>query len=381
MNKKGKLINCGENLWRRNGIYLVRPSVKINGQWVKREKSLETDSFATANLKKARVLAKIRAAAGSLLGGNLLLDECAEIYLENIRSTPRKGKLPKPEAVKYRASTIEGIRLLLPEFDQLYANEFSKDDAKSWAKRARQKSGSWFNGMLQSFRGLMQIAVDNGSISENPFDDVGQVEVINQPGTVYSFAQMEMLFAELKRRKDFAESQRRTSHAWFFCRFLYHFTLRLDTAAALTPGMADRNAMQFVIPGELVKGERTGSIIRGPIFPEMAALLDELDAVLGKKREFILPINGCLKVLRAACAAVKLPRLKHHDFRHIFTTHAILNGVPVDVLAKWLNHKDGGALLLKRYNHVFDEVGRDEAAKLKFRNTDEKIYELQRNHF
>ena len=46
--------------------------------------------------------------------------------------------------------------------------------------------------------------------------------------------------------------------------------------------------------------------------------------------------------------------LRVHDLRHFFTTCCIESGVDIPTMAKWLGHKDGGALTMRTYGHVRD---------------------------
>jgi Fic family protein len=55
------------------------------------------------------------------------------------------------------------------------------------------------------------------------------------------------------------------------------------------------------------------------------------------------------------CATKKLgmKRITHHDLRHFFATRCIENGVDIPTVSRWLGHKDGGALAMKTYGHMF----------------------------
>ena len=56
-----------------------------------------------------------------------------------------------------------------------------------------------------------------------------------------------------------------------------------------------------------------------------------------------------------------IPRLTHYDFRHFFCTRSIECGVAINVLAQWMGHNDGGALLLRTYSHVRNEISQAQA--------------------
>jgi len=73
-------------------------------------------------------------------------------------------------------------------------------------------------------------------------------------------------------------------------------------------------------------------------------------------------IVDCRKALRTASKKTMTP----HDLRHLFATRCIESGVDVRTVAAWLGHKDGGALLLRRYSHLRDEHSKAMAQKVKF---------------
>ena len=56
----------------------------------------------------------------------------------------------------------------------------------------------------------------------------------------------------------------------------------------------------------------------------------------------------------------------HHDFRHFFVTTCIEAGVDIPTVAKWVGHRDGGALLMRTYTHVRDAHSARMAFKVKF---------------
>jgi integrase len=69
----------------------------------------------------------------------------------------------------------------------------------------------------------------------------------------------------------------------------------------------------------------------------------------------IIPIKSARKCLQTACKKLELPQFTHHDFRHFFATTCIESGVDIPTVSRWLGHKDGGALAMKRYGHLRQE--------------------------
>ena len=69
----------------------------------------------------------------------------------------------------------------------------------------------------------------------------------------------------------------------------------------------------------------------------------------------IASIKSARKCLQTACKKLGFPQFTHHDFRHFFATTCIESGVDIPTVSRWLGHKDGGALAMKRYGHLRQE--------------------------
>lgn len=78
----------------------------------------------------------------------------------------------------------------------------------------------------------------------------------------------------------------------------------------------------------------------------------------------MLPRAAIRSGLAKACGRAGVRRLTHHDFRHLFITRCIESGVDVPTVARWVGHRDGGALLAKRYFHLLDVHSQTMAARV-----------------
>ena len=82
--------------------------------------------------------------------------------------------------------------------------------------------------------------------------------------------------------------------------------------------------------------------------------------------EPILEVGECNKALAKACKALGIAALTHHDLRHLFATRCIESGVDIPTVARWLGHKDGGALAMRTYGHLRNEHSQAMAQRVKF---------------
>ena len=72
--------------------------------------------------------------------------------------------------------------------------------------------------------------------------------------------------------------------------------------------------------------------------------------------------------VKTVCAKLGIPYFNHHAMRHLFITRCMELNINVGVIAAWVGHKDGGALILKRYSHVRPAHAAEMAEKVTFSN-------------
>lgn len=168
------------------------------------------------------------------------------------------------------------------------------------------------------------------------------------------------LLSQLEFSRLLVELDRRPqSHAGLVVRFLAHTGLRINEARQLR--WSDVQDDFILAPGSVTKNGRPRII---PFINGIRQVLEELRGVTGNE-EKILPQAECKRSLQTACALAELPRLSHHDFRHLYATRCIQSGVDLPTVARWLGHRDGGALLAQTYYHLADEHSRLMATRVK----------------
>ena len=72
------------------------------------------------------------------------------------------------------------------------------------------------------------------------------------------------------------------------------------------------------------------------------------------------------KCMATACRKLNLPHFSPHNLRDFFATTCIEEGVDVPTVARWLGHRDGGALLMKTYAHLREDHSIEAMAKVYF---------------
>ena len=76
------------------------------------------------------------------------------------------------------------------------------------------------------------------------------------------------------------------------------------------------------------------------------------------------PDNLFKRVFKPAARNAGMPELTFHDLRHTGASLMIAAGCHVKVIAERMGHSDGGALVLRRYGHLYKGAGRQAAIAL-----------------
>lgn len=246
----------------------------------------------------------------------------------------------KPRTQDYYRETVATIRRRWPPRPDMDPKLIAEQDLKTFAIAIAGLSATRFNMILTA---LQAVAPAAKCLRRRT------VEVKERP--ILSQLEFSRLLNELDKRP--------RSHGGLVIRFLAHTGLRINEARRLKWG--DVRETFILAPGRNAKNGRPRLI---PFVNGIRGVLDELKRT-GKKREAILPQSECKRALKTACVRAGVPRLSHHDFRHLFATRCIQSGVDLPTVARWLGHKDGGALLAKTYYHLADEHSLAMAAKVR----------------
>lgn len=341
------------NLWRNSdsGTYYARADVVGHAKW----KSLETDVFTVALARLPIKLAAIRARAGRLQSGNLTLAECAAIYLtrKEERGYNRKNKSIfrplKPRALDYRKETLAAIQRMWEGFDKTQAGAVKESDCHAFADRMRRKyCATRFNGIIQTLRGILAVAVEMGGIPSNPAAEVGFQEVKTKEKFIPSRDQ----FTEILRRLDFHP---RRKFARLSVRGMAFTGLRPNEARHLEPG--DINLAERTLKARETKNGKPRTIQ----LLDQAVELFETDGAEAVCRAFR---KSPRRALNTICREMGLPNLTPYTMRHLHMTALVESGIDIGVAADIAGHQDGGVTLLHHYRHARSEHVRQSIKKV-----------------
>ena len=150
--------------------------------------------------------------------------------------------------------------------------------------------------------------------------------------------------------------------------FLAYGGFRKTEAAHVTWNDLNFDKGEIVVRGDPVTGTKNNEVRRVPMIAEMRLLLERLreKRVNADANQPVMEIRECQKAMTRAAEEIKIPRITHHDLRHLFATRCIESGVDIPTVSRWLGHKDGGALAMKVYGHLRDAHSSAMAQKVSF---------------
>src|SRR5437879_6740907 len=83
--------------------------------------------------------------------------------------------------------------------------------------------------------------------------------------------------------------------------------------------------------------------------------------------EKVFRVHEAQRAIDRAARKVGMPRIVHHDLRHLFATICIESGVDIPTVSRWLGHKDGDAFCMKTYRHLREDHSFPQVQRESFR--------------
>lgn len=329
---------AGENLVKhKSGIYYLR--AKIAGKVVR--VTLKTSSLKIAKIKRNARLEQERSKAAAHKGeAKTLRDAVNALEADTV---DRPNIRPKT-----KAACKDVIRILRASLPLTAAGaEWSRQEAAEWWRKIAGKySPSVANKLHGAVRKLAGILIEQGLRADDPTRELQRMPTRKKLRAMPGRADMTRIveFIRTRKKRGCVESARLVA-------FLAFTGMRKGEAAAAT--WADVGTEWLTVGADGETKSKSFRLI--PISAPLRELLESMreDAVDGSGE--IFGTVSPRRALDSACEALELPRMRVHDLRHFYATWCIESGVDIPTVAKWLGHKDGGALAMRTYSHVRDD--------------------------
>lgn len=293
---------------------------------------------------------------------NLTGGQAIQLRMTQIENDPRM----KGRTKKYWEEVKTAVLKSWPELDATELRKIPVEACEAWAgKYSKQVSPTRYNNALSFLKSIFRLAVRKGARRTNPAEDLKRVKVRNKD--------LSTLLPDLETFAKWIAAMRAagggySGHAADFVEFVSYCGARLGETHFITVAHCNEQRGEITIVGD--PGERTkNSEVRiVPMIPAMRELLQRIKAKRPdlQPEDLILRVHEAQKTMDNAAKKIGMHRITHHDLRHFFATICIESGVSVPVVAKWLGHKDGGALLMKTYTHVRNQHSLEAATRVSF---------------
>ena len=324
--------------------------------------------------------------------GRATVGELMAVYLKRSKANSELAA----GSITARETGLKKVQKTWPGIQNLKPKQITPGDVQEWVARFKKNgtnftpkgakkplkgnSASSVNRAIDTLRRVLDIALERRQISINPVtvkpaDGRLKKKLTKKKFYPPSRAEVDRILEALK-----SGGQRGGwgVEAYFLCSFLLMSGARIGEARKAIWKHVDWQGEEIWLDG--YKTDAAPRFI--PLFAELGQMLKALIEwreatakyqIDGQNQlepgDSVFKIGECQKSLDAACVRAKARRLTHHDFRHIFATTAIENGIDFKTIADWLGHSDGGVLVMTTYGHVRKDHSRESAKKMRFRAT------------
>jgi integrase len=355
--------------------------------------SLRTKKLSVAKLRAAAeqtTAIQARESGQRAEEGIATVGDLIRIYSERFEADSDIGLAAK----RSRREQVQRIKRTWPDIATTAPRRITFQDIVGWANRLHANatqaprpfyktqrkgySAEVVNKTLEALRRILQIGIEKGVLSINPFEQrngqkSARKKVAPKKLELPPIETMERLFAAIGTPPARALADSRPIPALESCakdseelaRGMAYTGMRLAEAQAFA--WEDVGEKEITVRGTKTE---TSAGRKVPIVPAM----DRLLAGMRQRREAknwstsgqVFRVSECQKSINRACAELKINRLTHHDCRHYFATTCIHSGVDVPTVSKWLGHADGGALAMRTYCNNNPDHSLAAASKVSF---------------
>ena len=315
-----------------DGNYWVR--AKVGGKFLRR--NLQTKSLEIALLKMQEVLKGERIRATLNPDESTPFGRVVELHKEQLS----REWVGKPKSLTNRLKLVDRILELWPVGDLLVRDVVVR--VERGMETLRDYYGPVaFNGCVTELRAIFDRCVSAGLIATAP--RLKRASAPNHQKDLLSIDQFRSLLLHL----DSMPERRFAARA---VRVMAYTGARISVLPKLTRESVDLSRNEILLSP--VKYDVQP--VRVPMLREMRDLAVEILSEI-KPGEPLLTRCDPKRALRVASEKLGIPKVTPHTLRHLFATRCLESGVDVRTVAAWMGHKDGGALLLRRYAHIRNE--------------------------
>jgi len=347
-----------QNLFRFVPSGTIFARFKTRGKQVRR--SLKTTNLDLAKRKLAELEKHEHGIADERRRGKMLFGEALDQYHQSVKRDPTT----RPSTKAYYDQRVKALLTSWPGLENLDIRHISKEDCQAWAEKfAAKYASSSYNHSISILKHSFEKAVEAGVRYDNPAGKLERSQERPKRLNLPSTERFEAFVNEIEH-----SGSGKSKPCANLVRFLSFSGCRKMEAARIAWADVDFDSGRIRVLGDPEHGTKNGEWRNVPMVPEMRQLLLRLKAEnpSAKPEDPVMAVRECQKAMNRAAQVVKMDRITHHDLRHLFATRCIESGVDIPTVARWLGHKDGGALAMRVYGHLRDEHSDAMAQKVCF---------------
>jgi integrase len=340
-----------------NGDYYAR--IKVNGKIIR--ESLNTSVWTTAKPRLTDFVKKHQEARGTIVSPKF--SEAVELFKRELESDSRI----KPQSKQYRLWCLLKIQKSWRGLWDMHLDQITAQACMEWAAKLQKEIAChYYNNTIGTLKqviqaGMKQRRENKGATLENPAIVLRRTKV----------KQKHLQLPEPSQLCQLVENLRKGSGGWGprigdLIEFLAYSGLRIASEPIwVTWKDIDWQRKEIIVRGHPETGTKNSEIRRVAIIADMERVLKELPGE-SPSDGTILKVVRCNEALKRTCEELGIPRLTHHDMRHLFATRCIESGVDIPTVSRWLGHKDGGALAMRTFGHLRNEHSQQMAQEVTF---------------
>ena len=349
--KKGVWEKVEQNMVRHVPTGSLYLRAKVGGKSIRR--ALGVDSVRPAKIVRDRMLAELRAAAGSFNAETITVGDALSFTKQWYENRPLSEQ--KKSSLIYRRQILKVLAQTLP---QTSPRQWTHDTVEGWWQSPiiKRYSATRRNGMLDTVRKMFDLLIEKGVRANDPSARIKRVRVITKPPSVPGRGDLERVLVDIAaQNSDYAVE---SSH---LVAFLAYSGCRIGEARHVQ--WEDITDETITITGGEA-GTKNREIRHVPIIQPMRELLDQMsyEGAAGN----VFTIHSPRFAITNACRRCGVDPFTPHTLRHLFVTVCLESGVDIPTVSRWAGHKDGGALIMKVYGHLRDEHSQQQAKRVQF---------------
>ena len=249
-----------------------------------------------------------------------------------------------PKTIAYKKRHLKRIRTDFPAPLHTRVGDIKKGDIRKFLAHYNDASAEQYNHALTLIRDIFRYAVDDEMVADSPVEGIKYRKREDDiTRLIPSWEEFTAIVGSIRGQR-FADTATESAD---LIEFMGLAGLGQAECAALKWG--DINFITNTISTIRVK---TRTAFEIPLYPQALPLLTRMNEEREDPRlptDSVFAVKDAKKALDAACKRLGFPAYSPRAFRRMFIRRCGELGINVQLIADWQGHKDGGALILKKY--------------------------------